>query len=92
MFHSIVAIHGFDGHREKSWTADNGRLWLRDYLPPLIPGARILTYGYDAYTESLSSEQTLHGHAQDFLARLSMFREGTDSMVGSLKHMANIPF
>ncbi|KAF8511483.1 P-loop containing nucleoside triphosphate hydrolase protein [Hysterangium stoloniferum] len=71
----VVAIHGFDGHREKSWTGDNGKLWLRDFLPQAIPTARILSYGYDAYTESSSSQQTLHGHAQDFLARLSMFRE-----------------
>ncbi|KAF8529589.1 hypothetical protein BU17DRAFT_79603 [Hysterangium stoloniferum] len=71
----IVAIHGFDGHREESWTADNGKLWLRDFLPHTIPTARILSYGYDAYTNSSLSEQTLHGHAQDFLARLSMSRE-----------------
>ncbi|KAF8523906.1 hypothetical protein BU17DRAFT_85349 [Hysterangium stoloniferum] len=70
----IVAIHGFDGHREKSWTADNGKLWLRDFLPQTIPTARILSYGYDAYTKR-SSEQTLYGRAQDFLARLSMLRE-----------------
>ena len=25
---SIVAVHGLDGHLEKSWTADNGILWL----------------------------------------------------------------
>ncbi|KAF8521436.1 hypothetical protein BU17DRAFT_64929 [Hysterangium stoloniferum] len=71
----IVAIHGFDGHREESWTADNGKLWLRDFLPHTIPTARILSYGYDAYTNSSLSEQTLHGHAQDFLAKLSMSRE-----------------
>ncbi|KAF8529586.1 hypothetical protein BU17DRAFT_79596 [Hysterangium stoloniferum] len=71
----IVAIHGFDGHREESWTADNGKLWLRDFLPHTIPEARILSYGYDAYTNSSLSEQTLHGHAQDFLAKLSMSRE-----------------
>ncbi|KAF8522705.1 hypothetical protein BU17DRAFT_34923, partial [Hysterangium stoloniferum] len=71
----IVAIHGFDGHREASWTADNGQLWLRDFLPQTIPTARIWSYGYDAYTENASSQQTLHGHAKDFLAKLSMYRE-----------------
>ncbi|KAF8518819.1 hypothetical protein BU17DRAFT_90595 [Hysterangium stoloniferum] len=71
----IVAIHGFDGHREESWTADNGKLWLRDFLQHTIPAARILSYGYDAYTNSSLSEHTLHGHAQDFLAKISMSRE-----------------
>ncbi|KAF8515163.1 hypothetical protein BU17DRAFT_51957 [Hysterangium stoloniferum] len=71
----IVAIHGFDGHREASWTADNGQLWLRDFLPQTIPTARIWSYGYDAYTENASSQQTVHGHAQDFLAKLSNSRE-----------------
>ncbi|KAF8509008.1 hypothetical protein BU17DRAFT_99331 [Hysterangium stoloniferum] len=71
----IVAIHGFDGHREASWTADNGPLWLRDFLPEAVPIARIWSYGYDAYTENSSSQQTLHGRAQDFLTKLSMSRE-----------------
>ncbi|KAF8496289.1 hypothetical protein BU17DRAFT_59450, partial [Hysterangium stoloniferum] len=71
----IVAIHGFDGHREASWTADNGQLWLRDFLPQTIPTARIWSYGYDAYTENASSQKTVHGHAQDFLAKLSNSRD-----------------
>ncbi|KAF8519347.1 hypothetical protein BU17DRAFT_47705, partial [Hysterangium stoloniferum] len=77
----IVATHGFDGHREKSWTADNGKLWLRDFLPQALPTARILSYGYDAYTESSLSEQTLYGHAQDFLAKLCISRETGDAKV-----------
>ncbi|KAF8523276.1 hypothetical protein BU17DRAFT_43899 [Hysterangium stoloniferum] len=74
--HSIVAIHGLDGHRERSWTAQNGKLWLRDFLPDIISTARIVTFGYDAYTRKCPapSEQTLHNHAENFLARLSSFR------------------
>jgi hypothetical protein len=45
--HSIIAVHGLDGHRRTSWTANNGVLWLRDLLPSVIPGARVLTYGYN---------------------------------------------
>ncbi|KAF8518814.1 hypothetical protein BU17DRAFT_90584 [Hysterangium stoloniferum] len=71
----IVAIHGFDGHREDSWTADNGKLWLRDFLPHTIPTARILLYGYNAYTTDSLSEETVHGHAKTFLAKLSMSRK-----------------
>ncbi|KAF8516942.1 hypothetical protein BU17DRAFT_7752, partial [Hysterangium stoloniferum] len=43
---NMVAIHSFNGHREASFTAENGVLWLRDLLPEVIPSARILTYGY----------------------------------------------
>ncbi|KAF8529585.1 hypothetical protein BU17DRAFT_16076, partial [Hysterangium stoloniferum] len=78
--YSIVTIHGFDGHREESWTADNGKLWLQDFLPHTIPTAWILSYGYNAYTHSSLSEQTLHGHTQDFLARLSMSRKTGEIM------------
>ncbi|KAF8499908.1 hypothetical protein BU17DRAFT_59133, partial [Hysterangium stoloniferum] len=77
----IVAIHGLDGHREASWTANNGKLWLRDFLPQDVQSARILTYGYDAYTQSTatSSTQTLDSYAESFLARLAAFRARSDT-------------
>ncbi|KAF8530242.1 hypothetical protein BU17DRAFT_78873 [Hysterangium stoloniferum] len=75
----IVAIHGLDADREKSWTADNEKLWLRDFLPRAVPTARILSYGYDAYTKSSLSEQTLYSHAQDFLVQLGMSRRTDDT-------------
>ncbi|KAF8510459.1 hypothetical protein BU17DRAFT_98072 [Hysterangium stoloniferum] len=77
----IVAIHGLDGHREVSWTAHNGKLWIRDFLPQDVPSARILTYGYDAYTQSTakSSVQTLDSHAENFLVRLAAFRGTSDT-------------
>lgn len=74
----IVAIHGLDGHREKSWTADNGVMWLRDLLATDIPNARILTYGYDADTRSfeVTSTQTIFRHAQNFMKALARKRTG----------------
>ncbi|KAF8510236.1 hypothetical protein BU17DRAFT_55578, partial [Hysterangium stoloniferum] len=77
----IVAIHGLDGHREALWTAGNGSLWLCDFLPRGVPSARILTYGYDTYIQSMagSSTQTLDGHAESFLAHLASFRQISDT-------------
>ncbi|KAH6691976.1 hypothetical protein EV126DRAFT_482154 [Verticillium dahliae] len=49
----IVALHGLDGHREKTWTAENGVYWLRDLFPKDLPQARILCYGYDENTYSI---------------------------------------
>ncbi|KAG9024276.1 hypothetical protein FS842_005502, partial [Serendipita sp. 407] len=76
----IVALHGLDGHREHSWTADDGTMWLKDLLPGDIPKARILTYGYDADTRSFSrtSTQTIFHHAEAFAEDLSRLRRATD--------------
>ncbi|KAG8825902.1 hypothetical protein FRC17_008465, partial [Serendipita sp. 399] len=72
----IVAIHGLDGHREKSWTAEDGTMWLRDLLSHDFPNARILTYGYDADTRSFAqtSTQTIFRHAEAFAEDLSRLR------------------
>ncbi|CAG7846890.1 SubName: Full=Uncharacterized protein {ECO:0000313/EMBL:CCA76038.1}; Flags: Fragment [Serendipita indica DSM 11827] len=61
----IIAIHGLNGHREKTWMTDDGVLWLRQFLPSSLPRARILTYGYDADTHSTEcvSTQTMRRHA-----------------------------
>ncbi|CCA76355.1 hypothetical protein PIIN_11895 [Serendipita indica DSM 11827] len=75
----IVAIHGLDGHREKTWTAESGVLWLRDLLPADIPNARILVYGYDADTRSREcvSTQTIYQHADKFVK--SLLRQRSDN-------------
>ncbi|PVF91216.1 hypothetical protein CPB86DRAFT_719899, partial [Serendipita vermifera] len=72
----IVAIHGLDGHRETSWTAENGTMWLKDLLPLDIPNARILTYGYDSDTRSFTytSTQSIFSHAEAFVANLTQAR------------------
>ncbi|CCA76980.1 hypothetical protein PIIN_10963 [Serendipita indica DSM 11827] len=75
----IVAIHGLDGHRERTWTAENGTLWLRDLLSVDIPNARILVYGYDADTRSQEcvSTQTIYQHADKFVK--SLIRQRSDT-------------
>ncbi|KAM3470249.1 hypothetical protein MY5147_006516 [Beauveria neobassiana] len=61
----IVALHGLNGHREKTWTASNGVHWLRDLLPEDLPQARILCWGYDAntHTSGRVSQEYLYDHA-----------------------------
>ncbi|OAL46213.1 hypothetical protein IQ07DRAFT_603591 [Pyrenochaeta sp. DS3sAY3a] len=75
----IVAIHGLDGHREKTWTADNDVLWLETLLPTEIPNARVLTYGYDSRTHSSEhlTHQTLYGHSMSLVSALSLYRRRT---------------
>lgn len=73
-----MAVHGLDGHREKTWTA-NGVNWLSDFLPSDIPNARILTWGYDGDTHSTSpmSAQYLYDHAISLVSDLCLKRSLT---------------
>lgn len=72
-----MAIHGLDGHRVDSWTAENGVFWLRDLLPQIMPTARIMTYGYNAYTHDRQqlSKQSVHEHALDLITELATTRK-----------------
>ncbi|PVF99568.1 hypothetical protein CPB86DRAFT_290098, partial [Serendipita vermifera] len=72
----IVAIHGLDGHREMSWMAANGTMWLKDLLPLDIPNARILTYGYDSDARRFThtSTQSIFRHAETFVEDLTLAR------------------
>lgn len=72
----IVAIHGLNGHREKTWTANNNVLWLKDLLPEKIPNARIIVWGYDSSTHSTNpiSAQYLHDHADTLISDLCLER------------------
>ena len=77
LFFSIVAVHGLDGHRDRTWTADNGVHWLRDLLSISIPHARILCWGYDANTHhgSRVNSQYLHEHAYKLVSDLYLNRK-----------------
>lgn len=76
---SIIAIHGLNGHREKTWTADNKVNWLCDanMLSAFIPNARIMSWGYDADTHSTKelSAMYLYDHAQKLVSDLSLYRQ-----------------
>ncbi|KAF1936850.1 hypothetical protein EJ02DRAFT_413325 [Clathrospora elynae] len=76
----IVAVHGLNGHFEKTWTAGNGVNWLRDLLPRDLPNARILSWGYDANTHGdRVSCQYLYSHAEELVSDLCRRRKRTNS-------------
>ena len=56
---SILAVHGVNGHREETWTGDEGILWPRDLLPSQLPNARISAWGYDSRTHTKSYREHL---------------------------------
>ncbi|KAE8452345.1 hypothetical protein EG329_001045 [Mollisiaceae sp. DMI_Dod_QoI] len=69
----IFAIHGLGGDKFKTWTED-GKLWLRDFLPNQLPEARVFTYGYDATVAFSKSSAELDGFARNFLHRAESSR------------------
>ncbi|KAF2469609.1 tetratricopeptide repeat domain-containing protein, partial [Lindgomyces ingoldianus] len=76
----IVAVHGLNGHREKTWTANNGINWLYDLLSADISNARIFCWGYDANTHgSRVSCQYLYDHARSLVSDLCLKRKRTNT-------------
>ncbi|KAK4243154.1 hypothetical protein C7999DRAFT_44972 [Corynascus novoguineensis] len=43
----IVVLYGLNGHRERTWTTENGVYWLRDLLPEDLLQALSWQYLYD---------------------------------------------
>lgn len=67
---SIVAVHGFGGPLH-TWTHDvSGKLWLRDFLPKDLPGARIMSFGYDSMVVNSKSIQGMIESVADLLLQL----------------------
>ncbi|RYP06025.1 hypothetical protein DL765_009639 [Monosporascus sp. GIB2] len=70
----ICFVHGLTGNRDSTWTADRQfEPWPKTLLPPRLPRARLLTYGYDAYVvrKSATSANRLVDHAANLLTDLT---------------------
>ena len=79
MYHSIVAVHGLNGHPFGTWTADSDVCWLqqKDLLPKTLPTARVLSWGYNADAIALlgsTSSNSILQHAQTLIAELEANR------------------
>lgn len=74
-----MAVHGLnptnkENHAEETWTAPNGKMWLRDFLPRDIPKARILLFSYNANIVFETSTAGVQEQAENLLNRLLMKR------------------
>lgn len=84
MVKSIVFVHGLTGDREKTWTYPGASdPWLKTLLPSVLPNARIVAFGYDAYVTRWTwggrvSHNRIGNHASNLLASLTTFREQND--------------
>ena len=64
-----MAVHGLGGDAYSTWE-DEGKIWLRDFVPSHIPRARVMSFGYDsrvAFTKSVAGVEDL---AADLLNRI----------------------
>lgn len=86
---SIVFVHGLTGDREKTWKAKNAIApWPQILLPPRVPNARILSFGYDAYVadwRGMVSKNRIGNHAMNLLTAVATYREDDDTV----RHSSN---
>jgi hypothetical protein len=79
---SIIAVHGLNENLVEAWTHPETKvLWLRDLLPKSVRVARILTFGYSAYSSSFygsRSADRIQQHAQTLVAGLQADRSLED--------------
>ena len=78
----IVFVHGLTGNGLATWEkADT--VWPRDLLPKAIPGARIITWNYDADIMRFfnkTGQNTILKHAENFLLDLAGERAEEDGI------------
>ncbi|KAF8513843.1 hypothetical protein BU17DRAFT_53006, partial [Hysterangium stoloniferum] len=72
----IVLIHGLDGHPVKSCMTHNHRMWFCNFLPYDLVQGRILSFGYDGYTEHRNQfSETLVVTAKTYYYQTSHLQE-----------------
>ena len=70
----IVAVHGLGGDAYKTWTHQNGKLWLRDFVPYQLPGIRVFSYGYDSAFVFSRDTGTVRDYARNLLENIRLVR------------------
>lgn len=74
----IVAVHGLNGHFEKTWEAESlsGQKvnWVKDFLPQQMPYARIMSFGYDSTVLFSKTAADIGTYAEQLLEDLISYR------------------
>lgn len=88
----ICFVHGLTGNRDSTWTASQKSTpWPTMLLPPKLPRARLLTWGYDAYVvqASVASKNRLIDHAMNLLNDLTNDRVASGASARPLIFVAH---
>lgn len=88
----ICFVHGLSGNRDKTWTGStSSEPWPAVILPSELPNARLMTFGYDAYTvrRQVASTNRLEDHANSLLKDLADIRLTTSSTTRRLIFVAH---
>ncbi|KAF8252047.1 hypothetical protein K440DRAFT_658315 [Wilcoxina mikolae CBS 423.85] len=76
----IIAVTGLAGHAFGSWRSrTQPSMWLRDFLPDMVPKARIMIYGYDTRLDGSNSYASIIDLAKGFLQEVKTVREAPDA-------------
>jgi hypothetical protein len=78
----IIALHGLNGNAFNTWTNKNKKLWLKEFLPRSLPGARVYTFGYDSAIFSRSNAD-IGDFARRLLSELSLERQSESVRITS---------
>jgi hypothetical protein len=70
----IIAIHGLGGDAFKTWTYEDGTLWLREYAGTEFPGARVYTFGYDSAFAFSQGTGKIRDFAKSLLEAINLER------------------
>jgi hypothetical protein len=70
----IIALHGLNGDAYDTWTHQNGKLWLRDFLAQQLPGSRVFTFGYPSEVAFTLATGQLGEFARSLLEELNYTR------------------
>ncbi|KAI0187621.1 hypothetical protein EV127DRAFT_344291 [Xylaria flabelliformis] len=76
----IIFIHGLTGDSYRTWLHPSGIYWPTDLLPEDIPGARILSFGYDADVAKIAGavgQGSLRNHASTLVAEYAALQVDT---------------
>jgi hypothetical protein len=84
----IIAIHGLNGHYNKTWQSKtpfgDDVNWLRDFLPQQMPNARIMSYGYNStvlFSKSVADIGTFAGQLLEDLRSHRRAQETTSPIL-----------
>ena len=77
----IVAVHGLNGDAIRTWTEPKSKkLWLQDFLPADIDGARVMSFRYNASAAFGNTTAEISDYANDLLGSI-LTRRGEENEI-----------